>query len=224
MVQRFRYVLKQHNIGVDDKVALISNNRVEWAVAYYATLGMGAQIVPMYEAQMEKDWKFIVEDSDAKLLLVANDRIYERTKSLITPHSRLKAILSFDADPSFMRSYAFWMEAAAKQPELPMPHVPSDPSNHVAAIIYTSGTTGVPKGVELTHTNIVSNLAGLDVSNTRITVCPSLSANQFPSFLCLCAALVGRPEQADDIHGLLLALVTRIRTGEYTHPWILVRL
>ena len=37
---------------------MISNNRVEWAVAYFATLGMGAQIVPMYEAQAEKDWRY----------------------------------------------------------------------------------------------------------------------------------------------------------------------
>ena len=46
-VAKFRIVLKQHDIGIDDKVALISNNRTEWAIAKYATVGLGAQIVPM---------------------------------------------------------------------------------------------------------------------------------------------------------------------------------
>jgi long-chain acyl-CoA synthetase len=55
---------------------LISNNRLEWAVAYFATVGLGAQIVPMYEAQKESDWQYIIKDSEAKVILAASDKIY----------------------------------------------------------------------------------------------------------------------------------------------------
>lgn len=71
-------MLAHHHVGRGDKVALISNNRVEWAVAFYAVASVGGSIVPMYEAQMEKDWRFIVNDSDAKLILAANDTIYQK--------------------------------------------------------------------------------------------------------------------------------------------------
>ena len=53
-VQKFRNVLVHHNIEKGDNVAVIANNRVEWAVACYACNGVGAAIVPMYEAQLEK--------------------------------------------------------------------------------------------------------------------------------------------------------------------------
>jgi long-subunit acyl-CoA synthetase (AMP-forming) len=65
------------------QVALISNNRIEWAAAFYAANGLGAQLVPMYEAQAEKDWKFIINDSDSKLVLVANERAYEKAEHYI---------------------------------------------------------------------------------------------------------------------------------------------
>ena len=79
-VAKCRIVLKENKIGKDDKVALISNNRLEWATLKYATVGLGGQIVPMYEAQLEKDWKYILEDSDARVLVVATEAIYQQCK------------------------------------------------------------------------------------------------------------------------------------------------
>lgn len=61
-VQKMRNVLTHHQVGKGDKVTVISNNRVEWAVAFYATVSVGAALVPMYEAQMEKDWRYIITD------------------------------------------------------------------------------------------------------------------------------------------------------------------
>jgi long-chain acyl-CoA synthetase len=75
---------------------LISNNRIEWAAAFYAANGLGAQLVPMYEAQAEKDWKYIINDSDSKLVLVATERIFEKTEHYIdkVPHLPPLRILS----------------------------------------------------------------------------------------------------------------------------------
>lgn len=55
-VDEFHKVLKLHKIEKNDKIALISNNRIEWAISTYAAMFIGAQVVPMYEAQLEKDW------------------------------------------------------------------------------------------------------------------------------------------------------------------------
>ena len=63
-----------------DKVAVIADNRVEWAVIAHACFGLGAAMVPMYEAQHEKDWEFIIADCDAKLVVVANKTILEKTQ------------------------------------------------------------------------------------------------------------------------------------------------
>ncbi|MCP4661708.1 MAG: AMP-binding protein, partial [bacterium] len=59
-VDAFRGGLAALGIGADDTVAIISGNRVEWAIAAYATYGLGARFCPMYETQLEKDWEYIV--------------------------------------------------------------------------------------------------------------------------------------------------------------------
>ena len=157
-VQLFRNVLIHHNINKGDKVAVISNNRVEWAVAYYATNSLGASFVPMYEAQLEKDWEYILEDSGSKVLLVANDKIYNKTKKYIGKLGSLESILCFDVRESTTYSYKHWMDLVAKEPPRAVSEVNPD---DLAVIIYTSGTTGKPKGVKLSHHNLVSNVKGI---------------------------------------------------------------
>jgi long-chain acyl-CoA synthetase len=71
-----------------DKVAVIADNRVEWAVIAYACFGLGAAMVPMYEAQSDKDWDFIVRDCESKVLVVATKAILEKTTRFLatSPH------------------------------------------------------------------------------------------------------------------------------------------
>jgi long-chain acyl-CoA synthetase len=154
MVQKFRNVLQHHKIERGDKVALISNNRVEWAVAMYAVTGIGAQLVPMYEAQLEKDWKYIINDSDAKLALVATDIIYDKVNTFIGNVGKLESVICFDSDEQYLHSYKRWMNLVKDEPPIPMAKMKP---NEISTIIYTSGTTGNPKGVELSHDNVVSN-------------------------------------------------------------------
>jgi long-chain acyl-CoA synthetase len=159
-VQRFRNVLSHHNIGKNDKVALIANNRVEWAVAQYASAGLGAQLVPMYEAQQEKDWRYIINDAGAKLLLVANEKIYEKTKNYVGELGNLRAIMSFDSPPDLMHSYQRWMTAVENEAAVPAIESKLD---DVVVLIYTSGTTGNPKGVQLSNNNILAIARGTEV-------------------------------------------------------------
>lgn len=157
-VQKFRNVLSHHDISINDKVTIISNNRVEWVVAWFAITSIGAQIVPMYEAQSEKDWRFIVNDSDSKLIIAATDSIYQTVKGYIGNVGNVQNVLVLDAHEDLLNSYSRWMRTVEN--EEPIAAIPLKPDD-VATIIYTSGTTGNPKGVELSQNNIVSNLLAL---------------------------------------------------------------
>ena len=138
-----------------DKVAVISDNRVEWAVGAYACYGLGAIYVPMYEKQLPKEWKYILNDCGAKVLIVANNAIYERSKHFPDELENLEHIINLEGDGAGTWSELF--ETGKKNPAERGEVVPDD----VAGFIYTSGTTGNPKGVILTHGNIVANLLGV---------------------------------------------------------------
>jgi long-chain acyl-CoA synthetase len=150
MVDAFRSALTGYGVERGDRVAVISNNRLEWAVGAYATYGCGATYVPMYEAMLDKDWKYILQDCGAKVCLVANDAIEKRVAALL-PDLKL---INLDT------SYPSLLEAGAKNPVSPVIPTGSD----IAYFIYTSGTTGNPKGVKLSHLNLASNVQALELS------------------------------------------------------------
>jgi long-chain acyl-CoA synthetase len=158
MTDGFRAGLASLGIKKGDRVAIISNNRFEWAVAAYACYGLGAAFVPMYEAQLPKDWEFIVADCEAKMLIVATDAIVEKTKPFLDSVPSLKHIVSMDpATRTGGKIQSFGELAQTKTKVAPIR--PS--STDTAGFIYTSGTTGNPKGVILSHGNIASNVSAI---------------------------------------------------------------
>jgi long-chain acyl-CoA synthetase len=139
-------------VGKGDRVAVISNNRLEWAVGAFATYGLGASYVPMYESQLDKDWKHILADSGAKVALVANTATKKRIENLQKEIPSLTQLVCFEDDG--------WKKVVGSKP---IPAVIPDPKD-IATFIYTSGTTGNPKGVRLSHKNLACNMsAALDV-------------------------------------------------------------
>ncbi len=153
-VDDFRAGLASLGIKRGDNVAIISNNRIEWAVAAYACYGLGAALVPMYEAQLAKEWAFIVNDCEAVALIAATDEIYEKAKEIPEKAPSLKHIIGLTRPKSDATSYAALLEAGGKSPVPSIKPTPTD----TACLIYTSGTTGNPKGVILSHGNIASNI------------------------------------------------------------------
>jgi long-chain acyl-CoA synthetase len=155
LVDRCRSGLRRLGVGPGDRVALVANNRVEWAVVAYATLGIGAAMVPMYEGQPPSEWEFIIADSGSRVAIGANRTIHGTLRDLPTKISTLRHVVGIglpDADPqSFHALLTAPADAPAVAPE------PED----VAGLIYTSGTTGLPKGVVLTHKNITTNVAAV---------------------------------------------------------------
>ena len=150
-VDNFRSGLATLNIKKDDSVAIISNNRVEWAVAVFATYGLGARFVPMYENEIPKTWEYITNDAEVKFILVANREIYEKVKHFKDKYKSVEHIYIIDDEGKMSMNH---LEVIGKenQVESVAPNV-----DDIAGLIYTSGTTGDPKGVLLTHGNLVSN-------------------------------------------------------------------
>ncbi len=139
-------------VGHRDCVAVISNNRVEWAVGAYGTYTRGAIYVPMYESQVDKEWLYILRDSGTKVCFAATAAIEARVKALQADLPELAHVVCFEGS-----SYADLMQRGKNDP-LP-PASPDD--GDIATFIYTSGTTGTPKGVKLTHFNLAANVSAL---------------------------------------------------------------
>ena len=174
-VNDFRAGLAAQGVGVGDAVAIISSNRVEWAVAAYATYGLGATYVPMYEHQLEADWEYILKDSDAKQLIVSTRSIYEKIQDWPDRIDALEGVfcmaLPRDDDASFLA-----LETVGR--ENPAPAKDDIDPESICGFIYTSGTTGKPKGVLLSHGNFTSNINAmlqifpLDPSDSSVSFLP----------------------------------------------------
>jgi long-chain acyl-CoA synthetase len=154
----FRAGLAELGLKKGDRVAIIANNRPEWAIAAYACFGLGLAFVPMYEAQLPKDWEFIVKDCEAKVLIVATDAIAEKTKAFLESAPSLRFIVSMDPATKTSDKMKSFADLAATTTKTP---VVKAEKNDVAGLIYTSGTTGNPKGVILSHGNIASNVSAI---------------------------------------------------------------
>jgi long-chain acyl-CoA synthetase len=156
-VDAFRAGLRSIGVGAGDRVAVISNNRLEWAIGSFATIGLGAVYVPMYEAQLEKDWEFILRDSEARVLIVSRDEIYARTKDFPSRVPSLKNVISMEAPAAESHSFQRLLNVGRDDAASGSRPSPAD----TAFLIYTSGTTGQPKGVILSHENVASNVSAI---------------------------------------------------------------
>ncbi len=151
-VENLRGGLAKIGVGKDDPVGVIINNSVEWAVIAFATFGLNARLIPMYEKELEKVWKYIIEDSAVKVLFVVNEEVHDKVKDLRGKLNTLEEIYIIRGDGE--KSLAALEKLGA---ENPIPSVKPHWSD-IAVLIYTSGTTGEPKGVLLSHGNFTSNV------------------------------------------------------------------
>jgi long-chain acyl-CoA synthetase len=151
-VDNLRAGLALQGVTTGDAVGLIANNRTEWAVAAFATFGLGGRFIPMYEKELPKIWKHIIKDSSLKVLFVANESIYNAITAIRDQVPELEKIFIIDG-PTGMS-----MKDLEKQgEESPLKAIVPKPTD-TAVLIYTSGTTGDPKGVLLSHGNFTSNV------------------------------------------------------------------
>jgi long-chain acyl-CoA synthetase len=146
----------------NDKIAIIStSNRTEWNIIDIGILQVGAQNVPIYPTIGAEDYEYILNHSESKYCFVSDVLVYEKIKSVKDSISSLKEIYSFNE----IEGCKNWKTLLELGKDESNQNVVEDRktnvnTNDLATIIYTSGTTGKPKGVMLSHDNIVSNVFG----------------------------------------------------------------
>ena len=155
--------LEGAGVGVGERVAILSENRPEWAIADYAAVGLGAIDVPIYPTLPANQVEYILRDSAAKVIFVSSAAQAAKIQEIRDGLPDLLRVVSFDAVdlPGVTRLDAFLEEGRAAGGwtagfrDRALAVRPED----VATLIYTSGTTGNPKGVMLSHHNLASNVA-----------------------------------------------------------------
>ena len=172
--------LLKMGIQKDDKIAIISQNRTEWNFIDLGIQQIGAVSVPLYPNITIEDYRFILKDSESKLIFVSNKEILDKVTEACSDNSNIIGIFTFDQ----IKDHKHWTEIKnlglgrdlSEIEEYKATVKPED----LLTLIYTSGTTGTPKGVMLSHNNIVSNV---------IACCPLMpvgSSDRALSFLPLC--------------------------------------
>ncbi|MGE5751205.1 MAG: AMP-binding protein, partial [Nitrospirota bacterium] len=172
--------LSEQGIRREDRVAILSENRPEWMIAYLAVVSCGSVIVPLDAQLTEKEVSLLLKSSEAKAVCVS-----EACRPRL-PRGASLMVISFD--PGEGLSFAEMLNAYSDA-ELPSP--PAD--GVLAALLYTSGTTGDPKGVMLSHGNLASNRDSVIklklIEHTDNLLCILPLHHTYPAMACILYAL-----------------------------------
>ena len=167
-------------VDVNDKIAVISlTNRTEWHIMDIGVLQLGAQNVPIYPTISEEDYAYILNHSEAKYCFISCAEVLDKVNAIKSQVPSLKDVFSFDkiegckhwTEIMELGSDVSEQEAVEKRKQGVKPE-------DLATLIYTSGTTGRPKGVMLSHDNIVSNVLSskeyvpFDTGSTALSFLP----------------------------------------------------
>ena len=167
-------------ISAGDKIAVASTNRVEWNILDIAVQQVGAILVPLYPNISVNDYRFILNDSSTRICVVGNKELWDKISSIRKDVSSLEHLFVFDD----IEGCSHWSEISEKAEKTDLSEVKSRmdlvKSGDLVTIIYTSGTTGNPKGVMLSHSNILSNVFAC---KSRI---PANNNSNVLSFLPVC--------------------------------------
>jgi long-chain acyl-CoA synthetase len=188
-VENFAYGLLYLEIKRGEKISLISENRIEWIYSDFAILGIGAINVPIYPSLTAESIEYILKDSDSAGVIVSNQLHLNKILKIKDKCKNLKYIIilnekEINKDVNNIYSFKNLQDIGKgfkkAQPNLFSQNISKTKEDDLCTIIYTSGTTGNPKGVMLSHKNIISNVISV-VSCFYIT-----SKDCFLSFLPFC--------------------------------------
>ena len=182
-INQLSRALLKYGLKKGDKIGLIStNNRVEWCFFDHAALQIGLVTVPIYPSISDMDCVYNLNNSDTKVCFVSDEKLFIKIHSIQKNLPQLQDIFTFD-QVSGAKNWKTLLEMGESEDNQPKVDALKDSisEDELVSIIYTSGTTGTPKGVMLTHKNIISDVIGC------YDVVPSKKPeNKALSFLPLC--------------------------------------
>ncbi|MCU7922912.1 MAG: long-chain fatty acid--CoA ligase [Candidatus Thiodiazotropha sp. (ex Dulcina madagascariensis)] len=180
-VSRWRQALSGEDLEPGDRVAILLRNSPEWVMFDQAALSLGLVVVPLYTDDRADAIAYILRDAAVKLLLVQDTGRWNRMAEAVEelPQLQRVVVLETQKQPSpreddLVREANSWLPARGE----PLKKRQADP-NSLASIVYTSGTTGRPKGVMLSHMNMLS------IAHGSLTVVDCYQQDSFLSFLPL---------------------------------------
>ena len=177
-VARWQTALERDGLKPGDRVAVMLRNSTEWVTFDQAALGLGLVVVPLYTQDRPDNVAYILNDAGCKVLLLGTHEQWKALAGLRDQLAGLTRILTVEEQPAAvdeprLKTVGQWLpdEGGATR------HVPRDPGA-LATVVYTSGTTGRPKGVMLSHRNILSNayaclqVVPVDAGDTLLSFLP----------------------------------------------------
>ena len=179
-VASWQEALRNEKFSAGDRVALMINNCPEWVMFEQAAIGLGLVAVPLYTNDRAENVAYIIDDADIRLLLIQGQEHWDSLKNAIKDKASLARIVSIDtiSDDSVEKftNIKQWLPDPVNR--YPLSELKVHKSS-LATIVYTSGTTGKPKGVMLSHANILWN------ANSPLDSIDVYDNDQFLSFLPL---------------------------------------
>jgi long-chain acyl-CoA synthetase len=156
-VARWQHSLARDGVGAGDRVAVMLRNCTAWVIYDQAAMGLGAVVVPLYTQDRPDNVAYIIKDSGAKVLLldsVEQWRAFEPVRDELA--GLVRVLLMKRPEGGVGDERVLYVERWLPEEATEVKHVNTDPGQ-LASIVYTSGTTGRPKGVMLSHLNMLSN-------------------------------------------------------------------
>ncbi|UCC38327.1 MAG: long-chain fatty acid--CoA ligase [Candidatus Aminicenantes bacterium] len=155
--------LKDLGIEAGDKLIILSETRSEWVMMDFANLCLGGITVPIYTTLVPEQIKYIIDNSDAKVVVCSNQELWQKVEAVKSELTKVVHYISFEPDAAegvltLTEVLEKGDKIAQENPDLFEKMALASKPDDTVSIIYTSGTTGPPKGVMLTHSNFISNV------------------------------------------------------------------
>ncbi|WP_259015024.1 AMP-dependent synthetase/ligase [Emticicia fluvialis] len=175
-VNSFSYGLLKLGVKKGDKIAVISESRPEWNIIDFGMQQVGAVNVPLYPNITVEDYRYIFQDAGVSYVFTGDQTLYERAKEAAREVASVKTIFTFDK----ISGASHWKEVAENETPENKSAIEeikkSIRTDDLLTLIYTSGTTGRPKGVMLSHQNLISNF---EACKNYFPIDPSCKALSF---------------------------------------------
>jgi len=215
------YGLLRLGVRRGDRIALISNNCPEWNMIDFAVQQIGAIIVPIYPTISQSDYEYIFRHSETRIVFIYNKLILNKLKAVIENTSSVEAVFSIKPTEGVKPLSELVGLGKANRNKEALKAIENDiNTDDIATIIYTSGTLGQPKGVMLTHANILSMVRELcpvyTVDETHDSICYLPLSHIYERTIIYCHIFLGTATYYVENIGTIISDIQEIRPKSFS--------